>query len=122
MMDYFSMTDWIIFAVLVALFAPVLLLPIGVIVLFYKHLPRFKHGLLYAVNHGIAWAISGTCLLLATYPFHGGFDAGAFRAYSMSLPFVATIQVAILISAWLACRLFRGKILVQDGALCETCG
>ena len=114
------MSAWITLPIELAAY---ILLPIGFIVLFYKHLPRFKHGLVYVVSHGlvyvvshgIAWEISGTCLTLAAFPF----ELGLFLT---SLLFVATINFAIPIVAWLGCRLFRGMVLIQDGTLCETCG
>lgn len=103
----YTLSAWIIFPILLA---SNLLLPIGFIVLFYLRLPRFQHGLVYAVTHAVAWALLMVAVVLS--------DAGLLLGVSI----MATAQVAILISAWLACRLFRGKVLINNGTLCNSCG
>ncbi len=116
-----------------ALFAPlffgiVLIYPVLALVLSYRRLPRPLLGLTYVLGFGVGWYLTFGVLQIAEYGPWKGLRAEE-RTVLVLLrrqvtAFVLSVAICALVGmgVWGLCRLFRGRVLVQDGTLCPSCG
>lgn len=115
------------------LFAPLffgilLVYPIAALVICYCRLPNSWAGLLYALGFGVGWFLALETLQAVEFGLWKGFRPEERTVLnwltSRGLYFVVIVPVCVGVSmgTWGLCRLFRGKVIVQDGTLCSDCG
>ena len=115
-----------------ALFAPlflgiVLIYPLLALVIFYRRLPRALLGLTCVLGFGVGWYVTMEALQVVEYGPWKGFRADEKTLFDLlwrhatRVVLIVAVCAALGMSAWGLCRLFRGRVIVQDGTLCSKC-